>query len=251
MEWRILRMEWPWLKLHQRHHPCCRPFCPVALEPSDAAFFSFPGTFSQRGLTFGPSRVQRTCFAGQECTHRPTLLAVALTGIDEKSTKIHFHIPWKSLFSSHALLFFREIHGNPICNPEPWPAAPLGVVARPCRARQPERHGETLSAGGQDLVRDVLGRVHKKIIPLESHWSPWSFYVTLDGMDSFHVQKNDWSFFKSGNHQVYDKSMVYPNGQPWKDPIPSLWRRTPGVVVWWPMIILRWPNPDIGHHRSI
>jgi len=117
--------------------------------------------------------------------------------------------------------FFREIHGNPICNPEPPPAAPLGVVARPCRARQPERHGETLSAGGQDLVRDVLG-VHKKIIPLESHWSPWSFYVTLDGMDFFHVQKNDWSFFKSGNHQVYDKSMVYPDGQPWKDPIPSL-----------------------------
>ena len=80
--------------------------------------------------------------------------------------------------------FFSGNPRNPICNPEPPPAAPLGVVARPCRARQPERHGETLSAGGQDLVRDVLG-VHKKIIPLEFHWSPWSFYVTLDGMDFF------------------------------------------------------------------
>ena len=143
-------MEWPWLKLHQRHHPhhpCCRPFCPVALEPSDAAFFSFPGMLSQRGLTFGPSRVQRACFAGQECTHRPTLLAVALTGIYENSTKIHFHIPWKSLFSSHALLFFSG-------NPRKSHLQPRTPASCATRRRRPALQGQA----ARETRRNAFGR---------------------------------------------------------------------------------------------
>ena len=221
------------MKLHQRHHPCCRPFCPVALEPSDAAFF--------------PSRAR--CLNGARLLDPVGYNAPALRDrkahIDLLCWQLHSRESMKTqpkfTFIFHENRFFQVMPSMfffPICNPEPLPAAPLGVVARPCRARQPERHGETLAASGQDLVRDVLG-VHQ-VIPLGSHWSPIgvpSKMVILchfkDGMDFYiflscskDVLK---SLFKSGNHQVYgglkhdksDKSMVYPNGQPWKDPIPS------------------------------
>ena len=134
------------------------------------AFFSFPGTSSQRGLTFGPSRLpDAPALRDRKALHLLCWQLQKLTGIYFNIYK-HIKTQPKLTFIFHENRFF-EVLPSISLRAQHGPAM-LRVIARPCRARQPERHGETLAAGGQDLVRNVLRGLAQS---LGSQWSYGGF----------------------------------------------------------------------------